>query len=547
MSYRYSIYIKNGWYCIRRDVNGRYDLGEANRLCEAYKKGTKKMTNVINLFGGPGTGKCFGKDTKILMYNGNRKKIQDIILNDEVMGYDSCPRTVNNIIHGNGKLYKIIPNKGDSYIVNEDHILSLKFNHHDKEKTINISVKEFLTKSKWYQSRCKGYKVGIEFINKYEKKIDPYFLGLWLGDGDSNSQRITNIDNEVIDYIYNYADKLNMKVTKTGKRGCHTYAISNGNIGGKPNYILTNLREYNLLQNKHIPFNYISSTDIERLELLAGIIDTDGYIKKNNCNITLKSKKLTDDIVFLCNTLGFNSFYKEVFKRATNSNDIGKIYYKISLIGDLSRIPTKIKRKQVKICKRNTHPLRTGINVEYIGEGNYYGFSLNEECKLFCLGDCTVTHNSTTTSHLFASLKLDDINCELAREYAKDKVWEESFTTLNDQLYVFAKQYHRQFILLDKVEYIISDSPLLLSLIYGRNKTDTFKQLVVEMFHSFDNTNIFLVRTKQYQPAGRYTTEDRALDIDEEILEILDEYEIPYTKVLADKTAYKTIRSVLGV
>ena len=157
------------------------------------------------------------------------------------------------------------------------------------------------------------------------------------------------------------------------------------------------------------------------------------------------------------------------------------------------------------------------------------------------------TGKSTTASHLFASMKLDDINCELVREYAKDKVWENSLSTLDDQLYVFAKQYHRQFILIDNVEYIISDSPLLLSLIYGRNKTNKFKELVLEMFNSFNNTNIFLVRTKQYQQAGRYTSEDRALDIDEEILEILTEYDIPYIKVLANKDAYKTIRRVLNV
>lgn len=157
------------------------------------------------------------------------------------------------------------------------------------------------------------------------------------------------------------------------------------------------------------------------------------------------------------------------------------------------------------------------------------------------------TGKSTTASRLYADMKLDDINCELAREYAKDKVWENNLSTLDDQLYVFAKQYHRQFILVDNVNYIISDSPLLLSLFYGKNKTDTFKRLVLEMFDSFDNTNIFLERYKPFQQAGRYQNEEESLAIDKSILEILDKCQIHYTKVLADENAYKTIRSVLGV
>jgi len=154
---------------------------------------------------------------------------------------------------------------------------------------------------------------------------------------------------------------------------------------------------------------------------------------------------------------------------------------------------------------------------------------------------------STCASMLFASMKLDGIHCELINEYAKGKVWEGSLRTLDDQLYVFAKQYHRQFIVNGQVDYAITDSPILLSMFYGKNKTSTFKSLVLERFNSFDNVNIFLVRVKPYQQAGRLQNEEEAISIDDAILKILDELNIKYTKVLADSDAHLIIRSLINV
>ena len=161
-----------------------------------------------------------------------------------------------------------------------------------------------------------------------------------------------------------------------------------------------------------------------------------------------------------------------------------------------------------------------------------------------------IVHNcgkSTTSSMLFSSLKLDDISCELINEYAKGKVWEGSLNTLDDQLYVFAKQYHRQFIVDNKVDYAVTDSPILLSLFYGKNKSQTFKDLVLERFNEYDNINIFLIRTKAFQQAGRQQNEEEAHAIDDAILEILDELGIKYYTVMADDKAHLEIRRILNV
>ncbi|MCI0558913.1 MAG: hypothetical protein MN733_10490 [Nitrososphaera sp.] len=130
---------------------------------------------------------------------------------------------------------------------------------------------------------------------------------------------------------------------------------------------------------------------------------------------------------------------------------------------------------------------------------------------------------------VFAELKYRGLNCEMAPEYAKDKVWEESYHVLDNQIYVFAKQLHTIRRLIGKVDAIITDSPLLLSLHYGREESDAFKRLVIEMHHNMTRTlNIFLEREKDYNPSGRLQTEEEARNIDGVIRRIIDDNHVRY-------------------
>ena len=152
---------------------------------------------------------------------------------------------------------------------------------------------------------------------------------------------------------------------------------------------------------------------------------------------------------------------------------------------------------------------------------------------------------STTASQIFADLKWKNINCEMVREYAKEKVWENSMDLLDNQLYVFSKQYHRQFVLRDKVDIVITDSPLLLSMVYGKNKTDLFHQLVLERFNEYDNMNFYLIRNKPYHESGRYQTESQAKVLDKIILDILINNNIKFTMIDGDEEAYKKILELI--
>ena len=155
------------------------------------------------------------------------------------------------------------------------------------------------------------------------------------------------------------------------------------------------------------------------------------------------------------------------------------------------------------------------------------------------------TGKSTTCAGVFSELKWRGIDCEIATEYAKDKVWERSFDTLNCQTYVFGKQLHRMFRLRGKVEAIITDSPLLLSLIYDERKLPSFTQLVLDEFYSFYNINIFLKRIKKYNPNGRMQTEKEAKAIDRKIQKLLKTHDIPYSSIVGCRESVQDIADII--
>lgn len=145
------------------------------------------------------------------------------------------------------------------------------------------------------------------------------------------------------------------------------------------------------------------------------------------------------------------------------------------------------------------------------------------------------TGKSTMMSAIFTELKYMGVNCEVAPEYAKEKVWAEHFGTLEDQLYIFAKQQNRLWRLNGKVDVIITDSPILFSIIYGKRMKQSFKTLVQEQHSLYNNLNFFLNRVNLYQGEGRMQNEEEAKKIDSEIIELLNDVGEPYTVLDADK------------
>lgn len=160
------------------------------------------------------------------------------------------------------------------------------------------------------------------------------------------------------------------------------------------------------------------------------------------------------------------------------------------------------------------------------------------------------TGKSSMTASTFAELKWQGINCEMALEFAKDVVWEESYSILENQLYIFGQQYHRIHRLNEKVDVILCDSPMIMQLPYAKQTLKNslyvpFRELVLSAHKELNTLNIFLERVKPYETAGRMQTHDEAKKIDNEILDLLNTVEIPYITFHAHKESVKSICDVI--
>lgn len=397
------------------------------------------------------SGKTFEFGTKIRLEDGKTKIVEDLTLNDYVLGLDGLPKKIIEIHKGKGKLYKVCQKLGDCYVVNGLHELVLKFTNvegifwdpkrnywkaryiqdmrihdkcfqHDNTKPLTNEIKmdlynearDFLedkSKEKGYNRRgdiiiisvedylklpanmkriLYGFKQAVEFPEK-PIELDPYMLGLWLGDGTTANTDITNIDVPIISYLCDFADDNNLIVkSRDGVR----YSITSDD-GNNP--FRTVLKKYNLLDNKHIPKKYLYNSRSIRLKVLAGLIDSDGYLHNNCYEIVQKSDQLAKDIVELCRSLGFR-ISRAKREKACCKPDGTKVFgiyniMQISGIG-IGEIPVLLERKKAHPTKEIDY-LITQINVVPAGVGKYAGFQIEGDGKFFGT-DFTVLHNSTT-------------------------------------------------------------------------------------------------------------------------------------------------------
>jgi adenylylsulfate kinase-like enzyme len=135
---------------------------------------------------------------------------------------------------------------------------------------------------------------------------------------------------------------------------------------------------------------------------------------------------------------------------------------------------------------------------------------------------------STLAAGLFAKLKEDGVDCELVTEFVKEKIWENTTDILNDRFYTSAVQYHRVFRLNGKVDVIITESPIMLSVIYNDIiKFKEYDKLIYNLYSEFDNINFFIKRdTSSFSANGRIHNKEESVQKDTEIQNMLDKYKI---------------------
>lgn len=368
-----------------------------------------RQSSSVLAFAPTGFGKCLGRDTPVMMHDGTVKMVQDVAVGDMLMGPDSKPRRVLSTCRGREMLYRVTPRKGDAYVVNESHILSLKMTRGTKHACYpdgsiqNVEVREYLKRSKTFKHCAKGWRVGVDFAkHDDDAPVDPYFLGLWLGDGNSRKPCVTTQDFEIATYCANYFESIGLW-TRLERNSDNSTNIHGVNAKNEKNVLLDALRAIGVIKNKHIPHRYKTGSRDERLQVLAGLIDTDGHFSSRGAyEFTLKDERLTDDLLFIARSLGFAA-NKVHCQKTCGNNGVRGDYFRTIISGNIDEIPVRLPRKMAYARLQKKDVLTVGIRVDQIGEGDYYGFEIDGD-RLFLLGDFTVTHNTVLAGALIQLL-----------------------------------------------------------------------------------------------------------------------------------------------
>lgn len=387
--------------------------------------------NVYIVAGRPGGGKCLGKGTPVLKHDGSVVPVESVVVGDLLMGPDSLPRRVLGTCSGMDALFRIHPVKGDTWICNSPHILSLVVSgdvndSFTRDCIYDIPLPVWRNLPSRVKAKLKQWRAGVEFT-AHTTNIPPYLLGIWIGDGTLKSPQITTPDPEIVDYLREFCSENGYKLSPYLHPGkCDQWSITTAR--GCENPVWTEFKTAISGGEKRIPRRYLVNSRNNRLSLLAGLLDTDGYLGHQEFQIITKYSGLRDDILFLCRSLGLAA-YASFKKGAIKSSGFVGHYWSINISGDCSVIPTKVKRKQSPPRLQIKNVCRTGFKVSPAGHGEYFGFELDGDGR-FLLGDFTVTHNTGFGLQIrnvsaYHGLKLGFFSLEMGPEElaARDAAW----------------------------------------------------------------------------------------------------------------------------
>lgn len=336
---------------------------------------------------------CHIKGTECYKANKTIDKVENIKVGDSLLGPDMKPRKVLKVFTGVRKLYKITLSNGDYQIVTDNHPV------YTKVRTWGKSAKEEFKTFTCEELLQRNYKKGHYIVKQpilYEHKnvlIDPYMLGLWLGDGDSSRISFAAAEREIKEYFNSFKDRCHLR---------HLHNTDKCDVVHFPkaeNQDLYNaFTKYNLFGNKHIPEDYKhNSTDV-LLNLLAGIIDSDGYYDSNKHIYEIVQHNSRKDIIYdlkeIAEDLGMRCTITTKVGSKTSMKP-GELYYRLFIRSNIE-IPVKIEKKKFKNRSNYRNKLdwtEYSFTIDYYGEGEYYGFLIDGD-HLFLLKDRTIVHNS---------------------------------------------------------------------------------------------------------------------------------------------------------
>ena len=328
-----------------------------------------------------GRGKCLARDTPVLMFDGCAKMVQDVAVGDRLMGDDSSPRTVLSIARGREKMFRVCERDGDeSYTVNASHILSLErvADGEDPDapdspprQCVDIGVLAYLALRAADGPLLRGYRVPVEFPET-PLSTGAYLQGLWLG------------------------------ARCAAARCVHKNWAAPPAIFEFPEHVRAGFAEHPEPALMRIPHEYRCNSRINRLALLAGMIDACGEYTggwSNSYHMVFAHERFARDAMFLVRSLGFCA-RREM--RRGERGDIAEVHIVFGGPRCVD-IPVAVGRN-VAVGRALRADLSYAIEVEALPEADYFGFEIDGN-RRFLLGDLTVTHNTVIALKLVAQIR----------------------------------------------------------------------------------------------------------------------------------------------
>lgn len=296
--------------------------------------------------------------------------------------------------------YKITFDNGDTIVADHEHRWEISFKSQKGGYVQTVMTTEDIAKYLDKLESRNSYNIpkilNPEPLNINDKPLplDPYVLGCWLGDGSKQCGVITNETNNVLEEIERRGYTLSKDISSENRTEAHTI------LG-----IYPILRSLNLINNKHIPEIYQRASYNQRLDLLRGLMDTDGYYNPKRKRFVMETSQEWQcfDFIKLLSSLGIKSTKFDIIK-TLNGKEFKEYSVNFSTRG---LNPFLMRNQDIEFSKVDKCSYRNIVSVE-----------ITETIPTQCLEVDSLTHTFLCTNKMIVT---HNTNKELKMESYYDK------------------------------------------------------------------------------------------------------------------------------
>jgi len=385
-----------------------------------------------------------GKDLRndmLLYYDGYESSIGECNIGDRIFGDDGKLTTIiGKYPQGRKSQYKITLADGRNFICGIGHLHQICYLQSKKVRIVDTQflLDHYISKRN-KPEQCYILTAKPTNYTQKEHYINPYLLGILIGDGSltTNSIRITSDDIELINKCNSVCPD-NYHIIKLRHQSYSIKMINKEHIS-KLRVEIERLKLNTTSYFKHIPAEYIYDNYDNRLELLKGLMDTDGTIDKKGRNeFCTTSLQLATDITKLCRSLGMKIKVTDRITRFTDKNGNkkdGHISYRIMIFTNINIFYLERKSIRTKYNPVYDHSYKTAItDIEQVEDAESTCISVDNKSQCFLTNDYIITHNTTLLYKLSTALAIfyDNISvCILAPTYSQSKISYDRILTIN--------------------------------------------------------------------------------------------------------------------